>query len=478
MAAGSSSLAAAATTRPVAARRSLPLVLPVVAPLAIVAGVLFHQRRQVVQTDTWVALVSGREVAQHGPPTVEHLTLLAQGRRWVDQQWLAQFLLYEVERLGGIGLVVAACLAAALCAFVLLAVFAQARGASPLSLAFWLPAAFMAGPWGAQVRTQSLALPLFALILWLVLRDPDLRKRSSLWAIPALCLWANIHGSVTLGAAVVAAHALQALVRTGARRLPLATLLLAPASIFASPYALELPRYYRTMLLDPPYGHDIVEWQRTTPANAPVFFALAGLTALIVLARRRRLRPVDWVVLGVTCAAALSAVRITPWFGLALLAVVPPLTTWRRRTGDLRGAGAALTAAALVAGMLAGLAWIARTDYEGPRSVVAALRAEPRTVRVLADLPVADWVLWQAPQLRGRIAYDGRPELLTRREFVDDAVRFERFTPGWEQAVRPYTLIVTDTAIAERLVASRRGWKPIRQAGGVVVLERVHRTTS
>src|SRR4051795_13489435 len=43
--------------------------------------------------DTWLAVVSGREVA-HGLPSVNHLTILAAGARWVDQQWLAQLVFY------------------------------------------------------------------------------------------------------------------------------------------------------------------------------------------------------------------------------------------------------------------------------------------------------------------------------------------------------------------------------------------------
>lgn len=109
-----------------------------------------------------------------------------------------------------------------------------------------------------------------------------------------LCLWANIHGSVLLGAAVVSAHGFQALLRTGRRRLPLAVFLLAPATILASPYALALPAYYRTMLLHPPFGREIIEWQRTTPATAPLFFAIAAVAALALLIQRRRLVPVEW----------------------------------------------------------------------------------------------------------------------------------------------------------------------------------------
>src|SRR5207253_11145412 len=55
---------------------------------------------QLVQ-DSWLALVSGREVAQHGLPQHDSLTLWTMGDRWIDQQWLGQLGYYGLARLGG-----------------------------------------------------------------------------------------------------------------------------------------------------------------------------------------------------------------------------------------------------------------------------------------------------------------------------------------------------------------------------------------
>ena len=451
------------------AERSLPIVLPIVAPLTLLAAVVTTSN--IVQTDTWVALVSGREVALHGLPSVEHLTVLAQGRRWIDQQWLAQLVLYGFDRIGGVGLVVAVCAAAALLAFGVAAATAQMRGASPMALALWVPLAFLAGPWGVEARTQSLALPLFALVLWLIVRDPDVRSRSSLWLLAVLCLWANVHGSVTLGAAIVCAHGLQALLRTGIRRLPAALFTLAPLTVLASPYALALPGYYRTMLLDAPYGRQIVEWQRTTPGNAPVFFAVAALAVFVLFRRRSKLVPAECVVLALTFVAALTAVRLTPWFALATLAFVSPLVGRKTSVAAFARRGPTVVAALLLTAVCAGLAWAGSRDYDGPATLSAMLQNESPTTRVYADLPLADWVLWTAPQLRGRVAYDGRPELMTRRQFAG-AIRFARLTPGWSDAVRGYSLLVTNRAIAHRVAAPGGAWKPIGSAKGIVLLRR------
>lgn len=180
------------------------------------------------------------------------------------------------------------------------------------------------------------------------------------------------------------------------------------------------------------------------------------------------------MVLALTFAAALTAVRITPWFALAMLAIVPSLTTRRPASAEFARLGATLASCVMLVAICAGLACSASRDYDGPRSVIAILRSEPRTTRVYADLPLADWVLWEAPQLRGRVAYDGRPELMTQKQF-SDVIRFERLSPGWPAAVHGYSLLVTNKAIAHRLTHPGHAWKSIGAADGIVLLQRAGR---
>src|SRR5438477_13146609 len=73
--------------------------------VAAFAAVLIAHLRTALAADGWMALLSGRVVAQHGLPSHDTLTIWAHGRKWVDQQWLAQLVLYELARLGGLRLV-------------------------------------------------------------------------------------------------------------------------------------------------------------------------------------------------------------------------------------------------------------------------------------------------------------------------------------------------------------------------------------
>src|SRR5260221_171325 len=72
--------------------------------LAVFAVVVLVRLDHVLFSDSWLALVSGREIPHHGLPGRDSLTVWTAGARWVDQQWLAQLVLYAVVRAGGIGL--------------------------------------------------------------------------------------------------------------------------------------------------------------------------------------------------------------------------------------------------------------------------------------------------------------------------------------------------------------------------------------
>jgi hypothetical protein len=93
---------------------------------------------------------------------------------------------------------------------------------------------------------------------------------------------------------------------------------------------------------------------------------------------------------------------------------------------------------------------------------------------VFADLELADRLLWKIPELRGRLAYDGRPELLSRRQF-DGVIRFARQEPGWQEFLRGYSLVVTNRAIArsmaetgrwQRVYAADKAFVVVRRTGG------------
>src|SRR6476646_5800580 len=52
--------------------------------------------------DGWYAFLGGDLIVHHGLPSHDTLTVWGHGRRWVDQQWLAQLVYYGLYALGGL----------------------------------------------------------------------------------------------------------------------------------------------------------------------------------------------------------------------------------------------------------------------------------------------------------------------------------------------------------------------------------------
>jgi hypothetical protein len=458
--------AAAASASRRATTRDVAPLLAIGAPLALLAVALALVAPSLVVQDSWLALVAGREVAEHGLPHADHLTALASGHRWIDQQWLAQLILFEATRLGGVGVAFALCILATLAAFALLFHVAYRRGCSPVALLVFLPLAVGASPWGLQLRTQSFALPLFALVLWL------LERNAPLAALPAIAVWANVHGSAVIGVALLAAYAAA---RRSRRALVAAAL--APLALLASPYALDLPGYYRLMLVDPPFGHAIREWNRTTPSGlTALFFLLVAVAVALALLRRGRLTLFDRLVLALTIVLGLDAMRGIVWFGLAALALLPPLAT--RRPGAARFEGSAATlfvlvAAVTVAGAIAVAAARPAHAYERrfPAALLPVVARSAAGGVVFADEPTADWLLWRLPSLRGRIAYDVRFEILTRPQ-IARLIAWHGFGRGWSAVPGPASVVVDDPRHVSRLVATGR-WRRVLAGATFAVAERL-----
>src|SRR5215471_6682634 len=103
--------------------------------IGLYAAALAAFSRVVVSVDSWLALVVGRLIAAHGIPTHNTLTVFSYGRRWVDQQWLAQIAIYELERMGGLRLTVFIHVVLLVGSLAAAVVLARSRGADTRSVA-------------------------------------------------------------------------------------------------------------------------------------------------------------------------------------------------------------------------------------------------------------------------------------------------------------------------------------------------------
>lgn len=401
--------------------------------------------------DSWLTFLSGREIAQNGLPTTEQLTVFAAGERWIDQQWLAHLSFYGL--VAGAGLKAALFLHIALltAAFTLALAAARRLGASSQSV-FWVGAAsFFLAPWMWQLRSQSFAYVLFVGTLWLLARDARLPSRQVFLVLPLLVLWANLHGSVVLGAGLVVLRGLM----SGWKGRSLALVALPPLCVLASPYGLSLVGYYRHMLLGPEFAKIVGEWRPPTFPQAWPFFLLA-LVAVWLLARSGdRVSLFEKLAVAATIVAGLLAIRNITWFALAWIVIVPaaleavrPVRAATRRPGRPLRVLAWVSAAAIPITALVMLAWPAKAYEsrwsESALTVVSNAADRDPEVRVFASERFADWLLWRKPDLAGRIAFDVRFELYNDEQLRSLFRYHNRIGDDWLSAVAGYDLIVLD----------------------------------
>jgi hypothetical protein len=437
----------------------------VVVVLAAFAVALTADLKNLLVTEGWMALVSGREVAS-GLPRHETLTIWAQGRDWIDQQWLAQVSLYGLDRLGGIRLVMLTHVFLATAGLAAAAVLSRRLGGSARSVTWVCVAALVAYfPGAAIMRPQSFAYLLFVAVIWILVLEARQRTRRLYLVFPLLVLWANLHGSVVLGASAVGLFAGVEIVRgilSSPRRSPAAMLAIGVAAgccVLASPYAADLPRYYKS-IFGGGFGDLVTEWTPTTLKLTTVPFFLLALGGAWLLGRAgSRLSSFEKLLFLATAVLAIDAVRNMVWFALVAIVVLPRLVDQLRGPVQEPRQLNRLLATAMIFGTIVAAAGIAaKSDtwftehYPAAATDVAAASAGPDG-RIFSNEKYSDWLLWTHPSLRGRVAFDSRFELLTSGQ-LRRVVEFRNRVGNALSLVAAYRVLVLDPRDESKVIAS------------------------
>ena len=404
--------------------------------------------------DSWLTLTSGREVFEHGLPHHETLTVLGAGRTWTDQQWGAQLLFYGAHALGGLPMVVLLAALVVVGAFALAAIASRRLGAGPVAVVLIFFPVILASPWAWTIRAQVIALPLYVVLLWILSSESRRPSTRVFLVFPILLVWANLHGSVALGAGLtMLLGVIEALSRRTLRIRQALLLVVPPALVLATPYGpVSTARYYHLLLLDPPFRpNEITEWSRSRPAlNTLFFYVLVALALMLVHRGRRRLTTFDFATLAVTFVGAVAAIRGIPWFAMACQVLLPVAVGGaldprsekvRRINRGIASAAAALVALAVVVTLTRDRSWFVDN---WPERAVAVVRIDSSggEAKVFATSQEADWFLWRLPELRGRVAFDVRFEIYTPETF-ERIVRFRgELGPDWKSLADGYRVLV------------------------------------
>jgi hypothetical protein len=302
-----------------------------------------------------------------------------------------------------------------------------------------------------------LALPLYTGLLWLLATQARRRTRRIWLVLPLLVVWANVHGSVALGALLVMLLAVYELVRSRGKTWPrsLALLLLAPLAVLATPHGpADTVRYYHLLLVDPPFAGRVTEWSWAAPEVKTIgFYVLAVITIAVVWRGRRRLELFDIAVLALTFVGALTAIRGVVWFALACMVFVPAAIGRRlesKTPGEpRRGLNVAVATVLTIATVAVAASLFTQDDtyFEEfwPREAVEAVRTELEPDdRVFASDRFSDWMLFKIPELRGRMAYDVRFEIYDRPFFARLQDYVYEDGPEWKSVADGYRIVLID----------------------------------
>src|SRR6266511_1056162 len=389
--------------------------------LALDALILTALLPFVVGSDSWLALVGGREVAHDWLPHHDTLTIWPHGATWIDQQWLGQLIFYGIHAAGGFRL--------------LLLVLLASESRSP--------------------------------------------SRRVLLALPLLVLWGNIHGSMVLGVGLVVAWSAAQLIRAGRRSGALRERagavglgVAAVLCLFASPYGLELAGYYHDILGAQAFRDFVTEWAPTAFPSDWAFFILLFGGIWLSARQSSRLSLFEHLALLGTAVSALEAIRNIVWFALVVIMVVPRALdgVWKIEPAPLRprvNRALSFVAVLVIAGGFVVAAarpssWYTRSFPGGAADAVAAATGADPSLRVFANERFADWLLWELPELSGRVAFDARFELLSTRQ-LRSVNRFRaRFDPSLA-AADGYGLLVLESGDEKTAIRLLRGQAGVRQ---------------
>jgi len=323
--------------------------------------------------------------AYPGEPTTRRFNL--------THEWLAQVLFYLTYRTGGFPGVVLfrALLLAITCAIVSWIVHRRTRG-------FYR--ALAAGIATAGVlQTFAVDRPFLFTFLLLAATIAIADSRRHLWVLPVLILfWANCHGGFFLGWVALAAYSAEELYRSDTAKPPI--WLLSLAAIVASglnPNGFRIPQilgFYRSSYLT----STLLEWA-PTPWWPLRWYTCLLIGALVVMVlARKKVRPVDWLLLAAFAIAALTAYRNVALIGIfAPIVIASYIPLWTRANAHLLQYLAPVTvAAALVAGIFTGSFFQLRVDSSRwPSGAAAFLATHGITQPLFNTYEFGGYLIWR-----------------------------------------------------------------------------------
>ena len=480
----------AGTRRDAGPLTPVALVLGGIAILMCVAALVTP-----ADADLWGHLIFGRDIVREGRVTLVDDYAFTSQPAWINHEWLAEVLFFQVYRYAGIsGLVV---FKLAIIGAMLLVVWRSLRrvGASGVSIALTLAFVFVSTYWRTHnVRPQLFSVLIFALLLT-TLHRTDRRRWPVLLLVPLLmALWTNLHGGWIVGAGTVAVWASARVLDRGATIVARLGAGLVAASALAAtllnPYGSGLWMFLaETVRLE---RADTEDWNSilTAPIALGLPWALTVGVAACAVWRHGWPRAFDrLLIVGGLAFASFRVSRLDAFFALSVAILwLPPALALHGPSADVksaraqgRGAAMAILAGALIAmaipvGRLAArqITCIPISGAWAPDEQAARfIAANKLHGRMLTWYDWGEYVIWHfGPDIQ--VSMDGRRETVylertteAHRQFYANA----ETGPSLLQLLAPdYIWLPSHLPVIEPLPA--RGWTPIFRSGASVLFAR------
>jgi hypothetical protein len=458
---------------------ALPVLAALVATLSSV-DLAYHLRAGAMTIDTGTI------------PTSDSFTFTAAGKPWQNQQWAAQVILAAAYRSAGwTGLVLLRALLVGLL-FGLVVATARVQGLGRRNAALLTLGVFVVTAVTLGLRPQLFGMVLFALTLFLIAQRRAHPR--SLWlVVPAVLLWANLHGSFFLGPVVLGLAWLADLHDRAPARTTFAVAIAASVAACITPFGAAVWGYAAGVSTNALITDRITEWAPTSLRTVPgiLFFGSAILVGVLLARRGRRATWPSLLWLGTFFAIGLYAVRGVAWWPFAAAFAVAPLLAEESQHLSLERSEPArrlnlVIATVLVLAAVAllpfwrpldvGLGAPAGVVGNAPSALTAALRSVVRPGdRLFNPQPWGSWFEFAVPS--ATVAIDSRIEVFPPAVW-DDYEAIAGGTGDWQRSLTAMgaTIVVAaadDVGLVRRLTAD--GWVRAYSGGDGSILVRADR---
>ncbi|MGA7806326.1 MAG: hypothetical protein WCB02_17130, partial [Bradyrhizobium sp.] len=185
-------------------------MLPLLVGAFVYALLLAFGNQLLNDPDTlWQVTVGQWILDHHAVPETDIYSFTMRGEPWISTQWLAQLIYAKAYALAGWNGPVVVAASASAATFALLAHSLNRRLGDSATLVLVALALALTAP-HLLARAHVLAMPVMLLWIGGLIDAADRREAPSLVLLPAIALWANLHGGFVFGLFFVAPAALDA----------------------------------------------------------------------------------------------------------------------------------------------------------------------------------------------------------------------------------------------------------------------------